>query len=55
MPETQCLTLYFLPKVWLWHAAQQGKRATRGLGEATADLTEARMTLMPNTRIVELE
>ena len=44
----------FLPIVHLWHAAQPGKRAKRGLGEATADLTDARLAMVPEQRIAEL-
>lgn len=43
-----------LPLLHLWHAAQPGKRATRGLGALTADLTERRRALSPETRIAEL-
>ncbi len=43
-----------LPMLHLWHPPQPGKRAVRGLGEATANLTEARMAIDPQARIDEL-
>ena len=43
-----------MPIVHLWHPAQPGKRAKRGLGEHTADLTEARLAMSAQDRIDEL-
>jgi hypothetical protein len=44
----------YLPIVHLWHAPQPGKRAVRGLGAETADLTEKRLKIPPAQRIDEL-
>jgi hypothetical protein len=44
----------YLPIVHLWHAPQPGKRAVRGLGAETADLTEQRLKIPPAQRIDEL-
>ena len=43
-----------LPILHLWHSSQPGKRAVRGLGAMTADLTEQRMALPVDERIREL-
>lgn len=44
----------YLPVIHLWHESQPGKRAKNGLGEATADLTAARLAIPPADRIAEL-
>lgn len=44
----------FLPVLHLWHSPQPGKRAVRGLGALTADLTAKRMAIAPEQRIEEL-
>ncbi len=43
-----------LPVIHLWHAPQPGKRAVRGLGSQTAELTERRLSMDPHLRIDEL-
>lgn len=43
-----------LPFVHLWHPPQAGKRAVRGLGALTADLTERRLAMPVEERIAEL-
>lgn len=43
-----------LPFIHLWHPPQAGKRAVRGLGALTADLTERRLAASVETRIAEL-
>lgn len=44
----------YLPIVHVWHEPQQGKRAVKGLGANTAELTAKRRAIPPAERISEL-